>query len=66
MGFVIIIGILVVVGYYISLRIHPFRKCRACKGTGRHWGSVYTYGHRRCAKCGGTGRQDRLGVRLFR
>lgn len=66
MSFLIIVIILAVVGYLISLRIHPLVRCRLCKGTGRHFGSVYTYAQRRCRKCGGTGRLDRLGVRLFR
>ncbi len=66
MAYLIIIGIIAAVGYYISLRIHPFTKCKLCKGGGRHFGSVYPYAHRRCRKCGGSGRQDRLGVRLFR
>lgn len=65
MGFFILIIILVVVGYFISLRLHPLVKCKVCKGTGRHFGSVYTYAQRRCNKCGGNGRVDRLGVRLF-
>jgi len=66
MGFLILIIILFVVGYFISLRLHPLTKCRLCKGTGRHFGSMYTYAQRRCRKCGGNGRVDRLGVRLFR
>ena len=66
MGIVIIIGILVVAGYWISLRVHPYAKCRVCKGSGRHFGSMYKNTLRRCRKCGGSGRQDRLGVRLFR
>lgn len=66
MAYLIIIGLMAAVGYYISLRIHPFTKCRVCNGGGRHFGSVYPYAHRRCRKCGGSGRKDRLGVRLFR
>ena len=65
MTIIILIGVIVVVGYFISLRIHPLAKCRVCRGGGRHFGSVYTYAQRRCRKCGGSGRQDRLGVRLF-
>jgi hypothetical protein len=61
----IVIAIVAVVCYYISLKIHPLTKCRACNATGRHFGTVYSYAHRRCRKCGGSGRQDRLGVRLF-
>ena len=65
MGVFIIIIIVLVVGYFISLRLHPLTKCRTCKGTGRHFGGVYTYAQRRCRKCGGTGRKARFGTRLF-
>jgi len=65
MSILIILIIVFIVGYYLSLRAHPYTKCRLCNGRGRHFGTVYTYAHRRCSKCGGTGRKDRLGVRLF-
>jgi DnaJ-class molecular chaperone len=65
MSIFIILIIVFIVGYYLSLRAHPYTKCRLCNGRGRHFGTVYTYAHRRCSKCGGTGRKDRLGVRLF-
>jgi DnaJ-class molecular chaperone len=65
MGIIVVICIIAAVGYYGSLRAHPFTKCRDCNGTARHFGTTYTYAHRRCRKCGGTGRKDRLGVRLF-
>ena len=65
MAILIIFIIIVAVGYYASLRVHPLTKCRVCNGGGRHSGAVYTYAQRRCRKCGGTGRKDRLGVRLF-
>jgi hypothetical protein len=51
-------------GYLISLRLHPFRRCPACSGTGRHRGGIFTYSHRRCRRCGGGGRQERLGASL--
>jgi hypothetical protein len=63
MGWVFFLGVLAVGGYLLSLRLHPFRSCPACK-SGRHPGSVYTYSHRRCRRCGGTNRQERLGTRL--
>jgi DnaJ-class molecular chaperone len=65
MSIVIVIVIVAAVGYYISLRLHPLSKCKACSGGGRHWGTVYTYAYQRCPKCGGSGRADRLGTRLF-
>ena len=65
MGVLILIIIVAVVGYFVSLRIHPLAKCRLCKGTGRHSGSVYRYANRRCRRCGGSGRKDRFGNRFF-
>jgi len=51
--------------YWISLRLHPFTKCRTCGGSGRHKGMFATHGSRACANCGGSSRVPRLGVRLF-
>ncbi|MBV9382569.1 MAG: hypothetical protein JOY82_19370 [Streptosporangiaceae bacterium] len=65
MSVLVLIGLVVAVGYFVSLRIHPLTKCRVCNMTGRHFGSVYKGTYRRCRKCGGSGRQDRLGVKLF-
>ena len=65
MTIIILIVVIVAVGYYVSLRIHPLTKCNVCSGGGRHFGTVYTYAQQRCRKCGGSGRKDRLGVRLF-
>jgi DnaJ-class molecular chaperone len=64
MGWIIVLIVLLAgyVCYVISLRVHPFRGCPACSGTGRHRGSFFTYSHRRCRRCGGTGRQNRQGV----
>ncbi len=62
---VIVIIVMAVVGYLVSLKIHPLTKCRVCNATGRHFGSVFTTSHRRCRKCGGTGRKDRLGSKVF-
>ena len=67
MGWVILLGVIVLVGYLISLRLHPFGSCPACRNrraAGRHHGSVYTYSHRRCRRCDGTNRQERWGTRL--
>jgi DnaJ-class molecular chaperone len=64
MALLVVIAVFVV-GYLISLRIHPLRKCPVCKMTGRHWGSIYTYSYRRCRRCGGTGRLDRWGTQAF-
>jgi DnaJ-class molecular chaperone len=65
MFIIVVIGIVAAFGYYMSLKAHPFTKCKFCNGTARHFGTTFTYAHRRCRKCGGTGRKDRLGARLF-
>jgi DnaJ-class molecular chaperone len=65
MAVVIVIVIIAAIGYFVSLRIHPLRKCPTCKMTGRHFGSVYAYAYRRCRTCDGTGRRDRLGTQIF-
>jgi len=62
MGFIVIIGIIIIVGYYLSLRTHPFTKCKVCNGRGRHFSTFYTSAYRRCRKCGGTGRKNRFGA----
>jgi hypothetical protein len=46
-------------GFFASLHLHPYRRCEACKGTGRHRGSVFTYALRPCHACAGTGRKQR-------
>lgn len=65
MGIFILIIIVAVVGYFVSLRIHPLARCGLCKGAGRHSGSVYTYASRRCRRGGGSGRRNRFGTRFF-
>lgn len=65
MSALMILAIIVAAGYLVSLRIHPLKRCRTCKMTGRHFGAVYPYAYRRCRTCGGTGRQDRLGTKIF-
>jgi hypothetical protein len=66
MGFIVIIGIIFLFGYYLSLKAHPFTKCKHCNGRGRFNGTgLYSYAHGRCRKCGGNGRKDRFGVRFI-
>jgi DnaJ-class molecular chaperone len=49
-------------GYLFSAYLHPFRPCRACKGSGVHRGSIYRYATRTCANCNGRGRFRRVGA----
>jgi hypothetical protein len=52
-------------GYLFSLRVHPLRRCPACKMSGRHFASVFKTTYRRCRKCGGAGQLDRWGAQVF-
>lgn len=63
-GGVVIVAALLIVGYLISLRIHPYTACRSCKGKGKR-GRVFSYAFGDCGRCGGKGRKLRLGVRAF-
>ncbi len=66
MGFIIIVAIIYLIGYYFSLKAYPFTKCRYCDGRGRfNAPGMYSYAFGRCGKCGGTGRKERLGARMF-
>lgn len=51
--------------YWISLRLHPFTKCRRCNGAGRHTGAVFTGAWRNCSKCSGMGRKHRVGAQML-
>jgi hypothetical protein len=65
MGVLVVGALMIGAGYWISLHLHPEARCRVCKGTGRHWGSMYSRSLRGCRSCGGRGRKERLGVRLI-
>ncbi len=67
MGWVIALGILLAIGYLISLRLQPFTPLPGERGLGTPGlphGFINGYAHRRCRRCGGTNRQERLGPRL--
>jgi hypothetical protein len=65
MGYFVIIGVVFIVGYYLSLKAYPYRKCRLCAGTGRQTSDIHGSALIRCSRCGGSGRADRVGVRFF-
>lgn len=52
----------ILVGYFVSTFLHPFRPCRTCGGSGVQRGSIYRRSHRNCASCGGKGRFRRTGA----
>jgi hypothetical protein len=68
LGYVVIVGAAVLygIGYFISLRIHPYTACRSCKGAARKRGKVFSRSFGPCRACKGTGRRLRLGNRVFR
>jgi len=47
------------IGYSISIRLHPYRRCRDCGESGKHRGAVFARSFRHCRRCGGTGRELR-------
>lgn len=61
----VVIVVIVGLGYVVSTRLHPLKKCPTCNMTGRHLGGVYKGSFRRCRRCGGTGRRDRVGTQVF-
>ncbi len=43
-----------------SAFLHPYVRCGACKGSGRHVGAVFNHAWRPCHVCNGAGRKQRL------
>jgi hypothetical protein len=65
MGTLIVVAAVFAVGYLLSISLHPFTNCRACKGGSRHRGAIYSYAYRACRRCEGSGRQLRFGAQLL-
>jgi len=61
----IIAGAVLVLGYLLSLVLHPYARCSTCKGSPRHYGSIFSRAFRLCSACGGSGRERRLGARIL-
>jgi DnaJ-class molecular chaperone len=52
------------VGYLLTCRVFPYRRCRQCGGSGERkapFGSSYA----KCRRCGGTGGRLRLGRHIW-
>jgi len=58
----LVIGAVLVGGYFLSVLLHPLKVCPTCKGSPRSYGSVYTKSFRNCSRCGGSGRVRRFGA----
>jgi hypothetical protein len=65
MATLIVVATVFAVGYLLSIRLHPFTNCRACKGGSRHRGAIYSYAYRACRRCKGSGRKLRFGAQLL-
>lgn len=61
-GMLVVMIATIVVGYFLSTFLHPFRPCSSCGGSGVHKGSVYRRSSRNCTSCGGKGRFRRVGA----
>lgn len=62
---IVIVAVLAGGAYYAwSLRVHPWRTCRRCKG-GTRRDPVFRYARGSCTRCGGRGRLPRLGIRVL-
>lgn len=58
----VLAAVVLFIGYFVSLRWHPRTACRGCKGSGRHYGVLYSWVFRFCRDCLGTGRKVRWGA----
>jgi hypothetical protein len=52
------------VAYLVSLRLHPWRPCRSCRGSGKTRDRIWKPSTGTCPKCR-SGRRPRLGVRVL-
>ncbi len=51
--------------FAVSLRVHPWRPCRSCGGSGKSRDAVWKTAFGTCKSCGGKGRRPRPGVRVL-
>ncbi|MQY07257.1 hypothetical protein [Actinomadura macrotermitis] len=59
----LLFGLIWALGYRVSIRLHPFKSCGRCSGSGKHRGTWFTGAYRACDRCGGTGREHRMFAR---
>jgi hypothetical protein len=65
-GPILIVVAICVVGYMVSIWLHPQKRCRLCNGSGRHRGAIFTYSSRRCRSCNGARYKLRFGTKVYR
>jgi hypothetical protein len=39
--FLVLLAAVLLLGYWISLRLHPYTACPTCEGRGRHHGALF-------------------------
>ena len=61
---ILVLAILIVV-YWVSLKLNPWVRCSNCKNTPKIKGWVFSKTHHVCPKCQGTGQQLRFGRKLL-
>ena len=49
----------------MSAWLHPYVKCEACDGKGKHAGALFSYATRPCHRCSGTGLRRRFTATLI-
>ena len=52
-------------GYVVSVWVHPLRRCRACGGDGKFYGSLLSRTYRECRRCRGRGGYPRWGTAVL-
>lgn len=62
---IVIAAALITGAYAVSLRLHPWRPCRSCDGSGKTRDPLWRSAFGTCRSCGGRGRHPRLGVRVL-
>ncbi len=62
-----LVGALLIVAvlYASSWWLHPYRACKRCKGSGKHFGALHQSKWRNCDQCEGKGKSARLGTKLM-
>ena len=58
------VWLVLMLGYAVSVLIHPRSRCTHCNGTGELRGSIFTWTFRRCPQCQG-GRTIRRGATVL-
>lgn len=46
--------------FVASAVLHPYVKCEACDGKGKHAGALFSNAFRPCHRCSGSGQKQRL------